>query len=125
MNMLTRHIFWLRFAIPVTLGVMLALTSGCNTTGKLIATSSTTVDHAMQGWAVYVVDGKATAEQEKQVRKAKDLYDAAEDAAVEAYTTFSLTGDKSRWEQARDYLWAQQRALISLVEQFTGRKVTQ
>lgn len=102
---------------------ILILGAACQTTGKLIATSSATVDAAMQTWAVYVVDGHATAQQETQVRSIKSKYDAAEDAAVEAYTAFSLTGDKTRWQQARDFMLEQQRALIALVEQFTGRKV--
>ena len=106
------------------IGMMVAVVmifTGCATTGKLIATSSTTVDHAMQAWAVYVVDGKASKVQEDRVRVAKEKYDAAEDAAVEAYATFSAGGSKSSWTVAQEYLKQSQSSLISLITMFTGK----
>jgi transcriptional regulator GlxA family with amidase domain len=108
------------------IGVLLVATfliSGCSTTGKVIATSSTTVDHAMQAWAVYVVDGKASMAQEQAVRAAKEKYDAAEDAAVEAYIQFSKDDYRPAWEKARDYLTSQAEALTALIQQFTGEKL--
>ncbi len=99
------------------------LWSGCQTTpGKYISSSSTTVNHAMQAWAVYVVDGRATPEQEAAVRAAKDNYDVAEDVAVIAYAQSQSTGDQSRWIIYRDLLSQHQAELIQLVTLFTGKK---
>lgn len=105
----------------VTLIGITLLLAGCSTTGKLIATSSTTVDHAMRAWAVHVVDGKASAAQEETVKAAKLKYDAAEDQAVAAYTTFTDTGNVAVWKAAKVYLLQQQQNLINLIEQFTGK----
>ncbi len=102
--------------------LILSLLAGCATPGKLIASSSTTVDHAMRAWAVWVVDGKATPEQELRVRALKAKYDAAEDAAVQANIAFA-SGDKTRWAAAKAFLIEQQQALLSLVSTLTGRAV--
>ena len=96
------------------------LLAGCQTPGKYIATSSTTVDHAMQAWAVYVVDGHATPEQELAVRKVKTLHEIAEDAAVLAYTDFKITGDKTVWLKARDVLRLNQANLLAIIASFTN-----
>jgi ABC-type phosphate/phosphonate transport system ATPase subunit len=94
---------------------------GCQTTGKLIATTSTSVDHAMRAWAVYEVDGKATEAQKSQVRYFKQQYDLAEDAAVAAFVVMSETGDKSSWLTAKEYLYKNQQNLINLVTLITGK----
>lgn len=100
---------------------VISLLAGCTTPGKLIASSSSTVDHAMQAWAIYVVDGKATIAQENMVRAYKIKYDAAEDAAVEANLKFATTGDKAAWKLAKEYLTEQKDNLINLVSSLTGK----
>lgn len=102
--------------------LIISLLAGCSTPGKLIASSSTTVDHAMKAWAVWVVDGKATPDQEAQVRAFKIKYDAAEDAAVKANIAFA-SGDKASWAAAKAYLVEQQQALLNLVSTLTGKAV--
>jgi hypothetical protein len=105
----------------ITLLSVTFLVCGCQTPGKIIATTSTSVDHAMQTWAVYVVDGKATPEQETKVKEFKLRYDAAEDLALSAFIEYTKTDDKSVWLRAKDLLKAQQLNLINLVNQFTGK----
>jgi len=100
--------------------VFVGLLTGCKTTpGKIIASSSTTVDHAMKAWAVFVVDGHATAAQEATVKSLKEKYDAAEDAAVEANARL----DPPSWAAAKQYLLEQQTNLIQMVTMFTGKKL--
>lgn len=97
---------------------------GCSSTpAKLIATSSSTVDHAMKAWAVYVVDGKASAAQEAMVRDAKAKYDAAEDAAVKAYVSYTKSGDKLTWAVANDLLTKNKESLLNLITLLTGKAV--
>ena len=102
--------------------LIVGLLAGCATPGKIIASSSTTVDHAMKAWAVWVVDGHATPEQETKVRALKLKYDSAEDAAVQANIAFA-SGDKTRWAAAKAFLMEQQQALLSLVSTLTGKAV--
>lgn len=90
---------------------------GCANTGKILVSASTTVDHAMQAWAVYVVDGKAKPQDEAVVRKAFDSYKAAESIALSAYLESEKTGDKTAFEKARDVLLREQVALLALVTQ--------
>jgi hypothetical protein len=104
--------------------VPLALLTGCSTPGKVIATSSSTVEHALKMFAVYSVDGHATEAQREQVKRLQADYYAAEDVALAAYAEFSKSGEKLTWEKARDFMWAQENALIALIEGFTGKKVT-
>jgi predicted lipid-binding transport protein (Tim44 family) len=99
--------------------LVMAVVTGCGTTpGKVIASASTSVDHAMQGWMVYVVDGHATPAQEQAVRAAHLDYLAAEDAALAAYAGFAATGEASAWQRARDFLNGQQQALLALISSF-------
>ncbi len=105
----------------ITIAFCATVLLGCSTPGKYIAASSTTVEHAMQAWAVFVVDGHATPEQELAVRQLKTRYDTAEDAAVSAYVDMNQTGDKTAWLIARDLLKANQANLLALVTAFTNR----
>lgn len=106
----------------IVLIAIVSLLAGCATSGKLIATSSTSVDHAMQAWAVYVVDGRATVAQEASVRVLKEKYDLSEDAAVAAFASFTQTGDKTAWQQASAYLQTNEANLISLIYLISGTK---
>ena len=95
---------------------------GCSTPSKFIAASSTTVDHAMKAWAVYVVDGHATPEQEAKVKKAQKSYYAAEDLALAAIAGVEAGGDKTAWLKARDLMLANQKTLIDMINTFTHKK---
>lgn len=72
----------------------------------------------MQGWATYVALGKATADQETDVRSAYGKYQASVSAAEAAYVAAAKTGDDSIWKQASEALRASQRELLALVNQF-------
>lgn len=117
---LERNKFW---RVVVGAFISALIWTACTTTSKLIVASNITVDHAMQAWAVHVVDGKATPAQEDAVRQAKLKYDAAEDALVEANIKFAQT-DKSAVKLAREYLKEQREALIVLIQHLIGKKVS-
>lgn len=99
---------------------IVALLAGCTTPGKIIASSSITADKAMQSWSVYVVDGKATLEQQAKVKELQARYYAAEDAALDAYLVFVKTDDESAWLKARVYLNEQRENLVKLITVLTG-----
>lgn len=109
--------------LVLTCAIVALLTGGCSTTGKLIATSTTTVDHAMQAWAVYVVDNQSTLEQENKVRELKAKYDLAEDVVLDAYGESVKTGNKTTLQIAKNALATAQRNLVAAVELFTNKKV--
>ncbi len=95
----------------IGLVLVLTLLVGCSTAGRLVASSSSSVDHAMQGWAVLVVDGKTKPAQEERVRNAHTKYLKAEDAAVEALGT-------TNWASAKVFLVENQNLLLELIETF-------
>lgn len=109
-----------KYLITLTVTVCLLLTS-CVNVGRVIATNSTTVDHAMKAWSVYVVDGHATPEQEAKVKEAQLAYYAAEDLALDAYRTYHKTGDKTVYVIAAERLQAQSQNLVTLI-QFLSKK---
>jgi heat shock protein HslJ len=111
-------------ALGWVFGIMAAamLLSGCASPGKYIVTTSIAVDHAMQGWAVYVVDGHATINDELTVMAAHERYIATEDAVLEAWLAFQKSGDKLTWIEARDALLRYQLDLLMLVDQLTKEK---
>ena len=102
--------------------ICVLLLVGCSTPSKFVASSSTTVDHAMKAWAVYVVDGLATPKQIQQVKKAQQDYYAAEDLALAAIAGVEVGGDKTAWLKARDLMLANQQTLIDLINTFTHKK---
>jgi hypothetical protein len=109
---------------------IVAIFAGCKTAGKLVATSSVTVDKALRAWAVYYVDNEGTAnavtpKQLAAVEKAQSNYYMAEDQAIAAYASFVKNGDEGAWKAATSYLREQQQSLIQLIETFTKGKVTQ
>ena len=99
-----------------------ALLSGCASPGKYIVTTSIATDHAMQAWAVWVVDGHATINDELTVMAAHERYLAAEDAVLEAWLAWQKTGDKLTWIEARDALLRRQSDLLMLVDKLTKEK---
>lgn len=74
----------------------------------------------MQGWAVWVAQGQATAEQEAKVKSAYMKYQASMSMALAAYNSVAATGDKTVWEQASLVLTDNKAALLAMVATFTG-----
>jgi hypothetical protein len=103
--------------------VLACLLVGCattqNTAGRLLASTAITVDGTMQGWANWVVQGQATAEQETKVKAAYTKYQASMSAALAAYNTLAINGDKTVWEQAELVLTQNKTLLLELVKAFT------
>ena len=101
---------------------VLALLSGCatmtSTAGRVLATTAVAVDGAMQGWAMWVAEGQASAAQEAQVRGAYVKYQASMKVALSAYRTMTLNGEKAGWDQVAAVLEANQAALIGLTKSF-------
>lgn len=102
----------------VTMAVI-GLLAGCATSGKFIATTSTTVDKAMKGWAAFVVSGHATLAQEEAVRRAHRDYIASEDLALAALES----GSKLDLQTARKFLNEHQASLLQLIELFSRKEV--
>lgn len=114
----------IRFTLTLWLLVATML-CGCATWqkngGKLIASTAVAVDSAMQGWAVWVVDGKATAGDEAKVKLVYIKYQLAMKAASEAYVASVKLEDKSIWTQAVAGLVAAREELIALIANITGK----
>lgn len=108
--------------LTLTLFVCLLLT-GCQNVGKVIASSSTTVDHALKAWSVYVVDGHATDAQSAEVEKYQKSYYVAEDLALDAYRQSVKTGDKEAYKIALDTLKASEQSLIAVIQTFTKKEI--
>lgn len=109
-------------ALLLIAGLAMAAASGCvsNPAGRALATATTTVDAAMQSWAVYVVDGKATPQQEAVVKDAYTKYQAVELLAEKAYLEATKTGDYTGFDRAKLALAASQLYLIQVIEAFHG-----
>jgi hypothetical protein len=90
------------------------------TAGKLLASTATTVDGAMQGWAIWVAQGHATAQQEAQVRSAYGQYQASMSIALGAYNAMVQSGDQSVWLTASQILASNGAAVVALVQSFTS-----
>lgn len=88
--------------------------AGCATTGKMVASTSSTVEHAMQMWAVFVVDGHATPTQEARVKRALEDYYAAEDLVISAMKK----GDPLTLETAKQWLKENRDLLLGLINGF-------
>jgi hypothetical protein len=88
--------------------------------GKLLASTATTVDGAMQGWAIWVAQGHATAQQEAQVKTAYGQYQASMAIALGAYNAMVQSGDQSVWLTASQILASNGAAIVALVQSFTS-----
>ncbi len=106
----------------IALAAALALFVGCasvqTNAGKLLASTAVTVDGAMQGWAAWVAQGRATADQEAKVKLAYSQYQASMSVAQAAFNTMVATGSQAGWSQASAVLTANQAALMSLTQLF-------
>lgn len=112
----------------LTLWLLIAtMLCGCATWqkngGKLLASTAVAVDSAMQGWAVWVVDGKATAGDEAKVKLAYIKYQLAMKGASEAYMASVKLGDESIWKRAVAGLMASHDELVALIQNITGKSL--
>lgn len=73
----------------------------------------------MQGWAVWVAQGHATAQQEAQVKTAYGQYQASMSIALSAYNAMVQGGDQTAWQTASKILTGNAGAIVSLVQSFT------
>jgi hypothetical protein len=98
---------------------------GCATfetnAGKTLVTITSTVDKAMQGWAVWVSLGKATPQQQATVKSAYEKYQIAELAAEHAYASLVANKDKTAWTQAAALLTATQSDILAIITAITGK----
>ena len=97
---------------------------GCQTSGKFLATTVTTVDAAMKGWAEYVVIGGATEQQQMSVKAAYEKYQVAEQAAEAAYVAAAKYGDDQAWLAASAALQESRTALFTLIASFNPQQRT-
>jgi hypothetical protein len=110
--------------VVVTIGTLLGLlgliitsfSPGCATQdvpGRTLATAAVTVDKAMQAWAIYVVQGHATASDEAAVRKAYSRYQLSMALAESLYREAQQDGPAL--DKAIAALIAAKADLINLV----------
>ena len=113
--------------IAVTV-VITTLFTGCNTTGKVLASTSITVNEAMDGWMQWVKLGYATLEQEHKVKTAYERYQVAMSAASNAYAQAAINNtsqNRTVLQVARESLLASQNDLLALINLFKKGEVKQ
>lgn len=88
------------------------------TAGRTLSSVALTADATMQGWAMWVAEGQATAQQQEQVKAAYVKYQASMKVAKAAYNTLALNGDQTAWLQASAVLETNQQALLALTRIF-------
>jgi len=113
-----------KLGVPLFAALLLAAGlggSGCATSnpeGRLLASTAQTVDAAMKGWSIWVVDGKAEPYSEVRVRELYGRYQLAMAAAKESYTVWKATGEKTPWERASVTLRQSRDFLLNLIDAF-------
>lgn len=105
-------------ALALVLVAVTLVLAGCQSTGRVIASASSAVDHGLKAYAVLMVDEKTTSDQDRRVKLAQERYYAAEDAALTAYLTWYKTGDDTAWERAKAQLLLAQSNLLNLLREF-------
>ncbi len=104
----------------VMVGVVVVL-MGCATAssrfsavaGKFLSSTALTVDAAMQGWASWVVAGKATPADEASVRAVYGNYQVAMGLATNAYALVVITGDTSLFVEPSNRLVGAKMSVVS------------
>jgi len=106
--------------LPMLLAAALVVGgAGCstqNTSGRLLATTVTTVDAAMTAWGDYTRLHPVSAETHGQVRAAYESYQRAELAAERAYVAAAKLNDPTIFDVAATALRAAQTDLLALIE---------
>jgi hypothetical protein len=114
-------------ALPLMLCLLLAIPAitfgtACKNperaTYRVAATTMTTVDAAMHTWGDHVRAGRATAEQEDQVRAAYEHYQSTVRMARIWYQT-SATSDRPTLDRLLDTISLAQAELIVLIQRLT------
>lgn len=113
------HVPLLALAAAFTLAFA---TTGCQTSGKMLATTVQTAGAAMEAWSSYVALGHATPEQEAQVKAAWTRFQFAEVNAEQAYLESLKTGNDSGFESAAKLMRANQAQLLALIDLFSKPK---
>lgn len=110
----------------IILSVLVAIVfCGCQTAGKTLAATAVTVDSAMRAWAIYVVDGHATPEQENKVRDVYHKYQLAMQASRDAYSAAAVLKDESIYKRTYVGLNAAKEDIVALIKEFTTKKGVQ
>lgn len=95
----------------------LALLIGCatfkSTASKFLASTAQTVDATMQGWALLVVSGQTTPEQEANVKGIYQQYQRSMLIASNAWEVTIATGDKTGWIVASNTVYQQKLGLLT------------
>ena len=103
----------------LTLVLALAVVQGCvgfkATAGKTLATTAASVDTSMKGWAAWVALGKATPQDQLQVKENYQYYQLAMQAATNAYIVSVTIGDHTVFKEADVKLQATRSHLLSTV----------
>lgn len=89
--------------------------------GKVLASTSQTVDAAMQSWAQYLKVNPLPPSRQYKVQKAYQNYQVSMAAAEKAYIALAKNGDKNGWQQASIALTASQAEIIAAITAITGK----
>jgi hypothetical protein len=104
--------------LVITLAVCALLTQGCQTPGKVLASTAVTVDASMRAWSSYVNSGNATDDQQNKVRVAYSKYQASMKVAKDAFITANETGNKDPYVLATTVLENNAAAIVNLIQMF-------
>lgn len=85
-----------------------------NLAGKFLATTAATVDASMHAWATWVVAGKATPQDEAQVRAIYATYQGDMMVATNAYALAVKVGDPTLFAPASNKLFMTRTALTTI-----------
>ena len=89
--------------------------------GKALASTALIVDATMKAWAAYVVANNVPDAQQAKAKRAYEDYQAAIQAAQEAYAAITGTAGESVWNDAKAALLASSGALIGLISQGSAK----
>ena len=112
----------MKYLLSILLAVMLV---GCATfevtAYRTIATTTATVDVAMNSWGEAVRSGLTTPEQQAKVRKLYDEYDSLAKTARALAISYKSNPDKNGLSQAVDAAVAAAAPLVEVIHTFKGK----
>jgi len=119
-----QHIYFMKIKTITSLLItltLLVINIGCVTTqstaAKLIASTATTVDNAMKGWATFVVIHGVSEADQQPIRNAYATYQHAMLITKTAYSDLVSLGDKESWAKASTTLSGITRSLIMTISE--------
>ena len=86
------------------------------TAGKFLSSVAVTVDGAMKGWAIWVVDGHTTTQDEAQVKAVYTQYQFYMKVATNAYSLAVSTGDTSTFTTPSNNLFMVKNQLVTATQ---------